>query len=78
MDGDDALDDLRGLFQDLSALSRSAVPNVERLVLELEATIADFRKLLDKPPKKNESRQAVLSGKPMCAVYRLSLACPTN
>lgn len=62
MDGNDALDDLRGLFQDLSTLSRSALPNVERLVLELEATVDDFRKLLDKPPKRNESRQAVLSG----------------
>ncbi|OAX85515.1 hypothetical protein ACJ72_00104 [Emergomyces africanus] len=63
MDGGDELDGLRGLYQDLSALSRSALPNVERLVFELEATVQDFRKLLDKPPKKNESRQSVLSGK---------------
>ncbi|KJF61357.1 nuclear pore complex subunit [Coccidioides immitis RS] len=63
MDGDPALDGLRGLYQDLSALSRNALPNVDRLVLELQATVGDFRKLLDKDPKKNESRQAVLSGK---------------
>ncbi|EEP80157.1 conserved hypothetical protein [Uncinocarpus reesii 1704] len=63
MDGDPVLDGLRGLYQDLSALSRNALPNVERLVFELEATVDDFRKLLDKVPKKNESRKAVLSGK---------------
>ena len=63
MDDSDVLGGLRGLFQDLSALSRSTLPNIERLVLELEATVQDFRKLLDKPPKSNESRQAVLSGR---------------
>lgn len=63
MDGGDELDGLRGLYQDLSALSRSALPNVERLVFELEATVQDFKKLLDKPPKKNESRQSILSGR---------------
>lgn len=57
------LDGLRGLYQDLSALSRDSLPNVDRLVHELEATIGDFKKLLDKEPKKNESRQAILSGK---------------
>ncbi|KAG5291064.1 cullin, nuclear pore complex subunit Nup192 [Histoplasma capsulatum G186AR] len=63
MDGRDELDGLRGLYQDLSSLSRSALPNVDRLVFELENTIQDFRKLLDKPPKKSESRQSILSGK---------------
>ncbi|KAL1956015.1 hypothetical protein VTO42DRAFT_7830 [Malbranchea cinnamomea] len=63
MEGPDDLDGLRGLFQDLSSLSRSALPNVERLVFELEAAVKDFRKLLDKRTKSNESRQTVLSGK---------------
>lgn len=63
MDGTDELDGLRGLFQDLSSLSRSSLPNVERLVSELEAAVETFRKLLDKRTKRNESRQAVLSGK---------------
>lgn len=62
MDGDPVLDALRGLYQDLSALSRNALPNVQRLVFELDATVGDFKKLLDKEPKKNESRQAILSG----------------
>ncbi|KGY15104.1 hypothetical protein PABG_12054 [Paracoccidioides brasiliensis Pb03] len=63
MDGGDELDSLRGLFQDLSSLSRAALPDIDRLIFELEATIQDFRKLLEKPTKKNESRQTVLSGK---------------
>ncbi|KAK2754533.1 hypothetical protein FQN54_006934 [Arachnomyces sp. PD_36] len=54
---------LRGLYQDLSSLSDSSLANIERLCHELEATIHDFRKLLEKPPKNNTSRQKVLSGK---------------
>lgn len=75
MDGRDELDGLRGLYQDLSSLSRSALPNVDRLVFELENTIQDFRKLLDKPPKKSESRQSILSGtiKAFLSFYNLFL-----
>ncbi|KAL2860708.1 cullin-4B [Aspergillus lucknowensis] len=54
---------LRGLYQDLSALSDSSFGNIERLRVELEAHIHDFRTLLDKPTKSNASRQTVLSGK---------------
>lgn len=54
---------LRGLYQDLSAITDSSFLNVERLILELETHIEDFQKLLDKPAKSNASRQAVLSGK---------------
>ena len=54
---------LRGLYQDLSAVSDGHLDNVERLCFELETHIQDFRKLLDKPAKNNASRQAVLSGK---------------
>ncbi|KAI5304548.1 hypothetical protein KEM56_006365, partial [Ascosphaera pollenicola] len=56
------LETLRGLFQDLSSLSKSALPNLERLVVALEATIGDFRNLLDKPVKSNKSRREVQSG----------------
>lgn len=58
----DIRDGLRGLYQDLSAISDGHLDNVERLCLELETHIQDFRKLLDKPAKSNASRQAVLSG----------------
>ncbi|THC96789.1 hypothetical protein EYZ11_003714 [Aspergillus tanneri] len=63
MEDQDTLAGLRGLYQDLSALSNSSFVNIERLRIELEAHIQDFRKLLDKPTKNNASRQAVLSGK---------------
>ncbi|EEQ32268.1 conserved hypothetical protein [Microsporum canis CBS 113480] len=63
MEGDESSDNLRGLYQDLSALSRFALPNAERLVAELEATLQDFRRLLDRPSKNNDSRKTVLSGK---------------
>ncbi|EAW17534.1 nuclear pore complex Nup192/Nup205 family protein [Aspergillus fischeri NRRL 181] len=63
MEDGDTLAGLRGLYQDLSALSDSSFVNIERLRVELEAHIEDFKKLLDKPSKNNTSRQAVLSGK---------------
>lgn len=63
MDDIDALGGLRGLYQDLSTISESSIPNIERLCIELEAHLQDFRKLLDKPPKNNASRQSILSGK---------------
>ncbi|KAJ5568429.1 hypothetical protein N7450_010915 [Penicillium hetheringtonii] len=59
----DNLAGLRGLYQDLSAVSETSFSNIERLCVELETHIEDFRKLLDKPAKNNTSRQKVLSGK---------------
>lgn len=58
----DNLAGLRGLYQDLSAITDSPFPSIERLCVELETHIHDFRKLLDKAPKANDSRQKVLSG----------------
>lgn len=63
MEERESLVSLRGLYQDLSALSDSSLVNIDRLRVELETHIDDFRKLLDKPTKNNASRQAVLSGK---------------
>ncbi|OJJ51011.1 hypothetical protein ASPZODRAFT_156001 [Penicilliopsis zonata CBS 506.65] len=63
MEDTEALGGLRGLYQDLCALSDPSLVNIERLCIELEAQIQDFRKLLDKPTKNNTSRQALLSGK---------------
>ncbi|KAE8148150.1 hypothetical protein BDV25DRAFT_131493 [Aspergillus avenaceus] len=59
----DTVTGLRGLYMDLSALSDSSIVNIDRLRVELETHIDDFRKLLDKPAQNNASRQAVLSGK---------------
>jgi nuclear pore complex protein Nup205 len=65
MDDNSMVGDLRGLYQDLSTISEWSIPNIDRLRIELEAHIEDFRKLLDKLTKNNTSRQAVLSGKGM-------------
>ncbi|KAI9043478.1 nuclear pore complex Nup192/Nup205 family protein [Aspergillus affinis] len=63
MEDQDTLAGLRGLYQDLSALSNSSFVNIDRLRIELETHIEDFRKLLDRPRKNNSSRQIVISGK---------------
>ncbi|KAL4887389.1 hypothetical protein BJY04DRAFT_204342 [Aspergillus karnatakaensis] len=54
---------IRGLYQDLSGLANSSLSNIDRLRIELEAHIIDFRNLLDKPTKSDQNRQIVLSGK---------------
>lgn len=58
----DSLEGLRGLHQDLLALSEARLTNVERLWVELESRVEEFRKLLDKSPKNEKSRQTVLAG----------------
>ena len=54
---------LRGLYQDLLALEASCLRNVERLWVDLEARVTEFRQLLDKRAKNETSRKALLSGK---------------
>ncbi|OKL58312.1 hypothetical protein UA08_06541 [Talaromyces atroroseus] len=63
MDGIESLGGLRGLYQDLSVITDSSMVNIERLCLELESHLHDFRILLDKPPKNDNSRKSVLTGK---------------
>ena len=58
----DGLEGLRGIHQDLIALSEDRLPRVERLWVELEARIEDFRRLLDKVSKNDASRQTLSSG----------------
>lgn len=61
--GDDAgLDGLRGLHQDLIALSQSQLQNVDRLWEKLDARVDEFKRLLDKPRKSEKSRGILLSG----------------
>lgn len=62
MDEVDSLGGLRGLYQDLSAIPDTPMVNIERLCLELETHIEDFRKLLTKASKNDTSRKSVLSG----------------
>ncbi len=57
-----SLDALRGLHQDLLALSEARLLNIERLWIQLESRVEEFRQLLNKRPKSEQSRQTVLSG----------------
>lgn len=57
-----SLEGLRGLHQDLIALSNSQLRNVERLWAELDARVDEFRRLLDKPRKNEASRKTLQSG----------------
>jgi len=63
------LDGIRGLHQDLIALSESQLRNVDRLWSELDARVDEFRKLLDKPQKNEASRKSLLSGMPKNFLY---------
>lgn len=69
MKAQDELDGLRGLHQDLIALSESRLASVEKLWIDLEAHIEAFRKLLDKPPKNNASRQKLSTGEIRSALH---------
>lgn len=62
MTDQDILGGLRGLHQDLIALEESQLLNVEKLCVELEAKVEEFRHLLDKPSKNETSRTSLLSG----------------
>ena len=73
MAGQDNLDSLRDLHQDLIALSESRLANIERLCVDLEAHIDEFKRLLDKPPRNDASRSIVLSGALRCRATFSSL-----
>lgn len=57
-----ALEGLQGLHRDLVAFSESRLRNIDRLWVQLEERIEEFKRLLDKPPKNDKSRQALSSG----------------
>jgi len=64
---DNSLTRLQGLQADLVAFSESRLSNLQRLWTELEGTIADFRKLLDKQQRSDNSRNALKAGMFKCA-----------
>ena len=73
--GMESLERLQGLHQDLVAFSESRLANVERLWLELEASIEHFRKLLDRPPKSNASRETLATGTRQSSSFGLAANC---
>ncbi|EXJ78823.1 hypothetical protein A1O1_09225 [Capronia coronata CBS 617.96] len=59
----ESLTRLQDLHSDLVAFAETRLANIERLSLELEDSIQDFRKLLDKPTSTAGDRDAYNSGK---------------
>lgn len=57
-----SLESLQALHADLLALSESRLLNVERLGIQLEAHIQDFRALLDKKARSEQSRKSLETG----------------
>ncbi|KAI6709507.1 hypothetical protein JHW43_007958 [Diplocarpon mali] len=58
-----SLESLQDLYTDLLALSESRLSSIERLGAELDAHIKDFRNLLDKKPRNEQSRLSLAEGK---------------
>jgi nuclear pore complex protein Nup205 len=56
------LEELQSLHRDLIALSESRLLNVERLCVQLEARVDEFRHLLEKAPRNEKSRQILAAG----------------
>jgi len=57
-----SLESLEALHADLLALSESRLLNVERLGIQLEIHIQDFRALLDKKARNEQSRKSLETG----------------
>jgi nuclear pore complex protein Nup205 len=57
-----SLESLQALHTDLVALTESRLLNVERLGMQLEAHIQDFRALLDRKFRNEQSRQKLATG----------------
>ena len=62
MQGSASLEGLRGLHQDLIALSNSQLSNIDRAWAELDARLDDFKQLLEKISKSETSRRKLSSG----------------
>jgi nuclear pore complex protein Nup205 len=56
------LEGLESLHRDLLALSESRLVNVDRLWAQLEARIDEFRHLLEKAPRNEQSRRSLATG----------------
>ncbi|KAF2225848.1 nucleoporin Nup186/Nup192/Nup205 [Elsinoe ampelina] len=63
MEDSDSLTRLRGLQADLEAFSESRLQNIDRLWAELQESLGDFRKLLDKQQKNEGSRKQLQNDK---------------
>lgn len=57
-----SLESLQALYTDLLALSEDRLSNLDRLGAELDAHIQDFKNLLDKKARNEESQKALATG----------------
>jgi nuclear pore complex protein Nup205 len=57
-----SLEDLQALYTDLLALSESRLSDLARLGTALDAHVRDFRNLLDKRARSDESRKSLATG----------------
>lgn len=73
MDGTGSLGGLRGLYQDLSGITESSIVNIDRLCIELETHLHDFRTLLEKSSKNDNSRKSVLTGEATLSTFSNSV-----
>ena len=65
-----SLESLQALYTDLLALSESRLSDLARLGVQLDTHIRDFRCLLDKKHRSEQSRQRLASGTHALAVTR--------
>lgn len=56
------LESLQALYLDLVALSESRISNVDRLEAQLNAHIEDFKNLLNKQARNEQSRKSLGTG----------------
>ena len=78
MEARDSLTALQDLYQDLIAISTSQLPTIERLCLNLEAHVSDFKRLLDKPVKSEASRKSLSSGRKSASFEEFNFHHVTN
>jgi nuclear pore complex protein Nup205 len=57
-----SLESLQALYTDLLALSEKRLSSIERLGAEIDAHLRDFKNLLDKKPRNEQSRQSLATG----------------
>lgn len=59
----ESLERLQALHADLTAFTEGRLANIERLLDELNASVDDFKKLLDKPTASAADRDQYNNGK---------------
>lgn len=63
-----SLESLEVLYSDLLALSEKRLSSIERLAAEIDAHRRDFKNLLDKKPRNEQSRKSLATGMKLCPV----------